>query len=335
MATQYLNTEKLENKKKILEAHKVNIMDYLTQIKDEYMNMIKKDSWWGPRSDKFFESLKSYWYDFSAPEDTQCSNRGIIGNIETDFNNMINFIQNAIDLSLGKDVDAAKEIESINDETLNSDSKTGVAGATVRVENDDSTSTTTSNPTPKDTENKSSEPKKEETTNGSVPTVSPSNSGASRNVSVGGFYPSENNNENTYVAGLNYKIIDESGNPARDNIGKETIKISGKDYQVYTYDDPETPEKEHYIIGALLEDGKNSRPTGKVYTIDYGNGDVYEFVDLDTNAKTRTSNERTPGAAMDTYVDILSVKGKAYNNVGIESREPVKIGDTGKTVSKK
>ena len=138
MATQYLNTEKLENKKKILEAHKVNIMDYLTQIKDEYMNLIKKDSWWGPRSDKFFESLKSYWYDFSAPEDAQSSNRGIIGNIETDFNNMINFIQNAIDLSLGKDVDAAKEIESINDETPNPDSKTGVAGAIGKISESES-----------------------------------------------------------------------------------------------------------------------------------------------------------------------------------------------------
>ncbi len=313
MAKQYLNTELLEEKKAKLESHKSNIVDYLTQIKQEYLKLIKNDLWLGNRSDVFFQSLKAYWDKDIDPSYAEAGGElGVIGQITQDFNNMILFITEAINKSMEKDENAANEIAQ--------ETGAGVAGERESAETNNSEN---------EKENSAGA-----STGGSIPTVEPSNTGNSRNVSTGGFYPDENNNENNYVAGLNYQIINTDGSPARNNIGKETIKINGKDYQVYTYDDPKTTEKEHYIIGALVEDGKNSRPTGKVYTIDYGNGDVYEFVDLDTNATTRSGNERTPRAATDTYVDILSVRGQAYNNVGIESREPVKISDTGKVVSR-
>ena len=35
MAIQYLNTEKLQDKKAKLETHKINVLDYLTKIKEE------------------------------------------------------------------------------------------------------------------------------------------------------------------------------------------------------------------------------------------------------------------------------------------------------------
>lgn len=336
MAKQHLNTELLEQKKQQLENHKNNINDYLIQIKEEYMKLISNDLWLGHRSDVFFESLKAYWdtgVDPSFIGPVALDQMGIIGQINSDFAAMISFITGAIDKSLGKDTEAANEIESTVGEMPNIEGGPGVAGANATVGNNETPAPTT--PTPQTTQPETTSPQNGSSSNDTVPPATPSTNGTPRNVSVGPFYPDENKGENNYVAGLNYQIIDTNGNPAKDNIGKETISVNGKDYQVYTYDDPETPEKEHYIIGALLEDGKNSKPTGNVYTIDYGNGDVYEFVDLDTNAKTKNSNERTPDDAMDTYVDILSVRGHAYNNVGIESSEPVKITNTGKTVSKK
>lgn len=295
MGKQFVDKTLLSSLSSDLSSTKNNIFETLEQIESKMYSIFDELYWTGKKSESFHQSLDGIW---NLPE-------GNVKNlINTDFDNLTSFINTVINDTTIADKDTSEDIAKSTE-----DAPDALANASSAAED-----------TP---------------ASDSVPNATLPAEGAPREVSVGGFFPDQNNNENNYVAGLNYQIINVDGTPASDNISLETIKIGENDHQVYTYDDPETEEREHYIIGALLEDGQNSRPTGKVYTIDYGNGDVYEFVDLDTNAKTRNGNEKTPDAALDTYVDILSVRDQAYSNIGVESDSPVKITDTGKTVSKK
>lgn len=149
MAKQHLNTELLEQKKQQLENHKNNINDYLIQIREEYMKLISNDLWLGHRSDVFFESLKAYWdtgVDPSFIGPVALDQMGIVGQINSDFATMINFISAAIDKSLGKDTEAANEIESTIGETPNIEGGASVAGANAVVGNNETPAPTTPAP---------------------------------------------------------------------------------------------------------------------------------------------------------------------------------------------
>lgn len=166
MAKQHLNTELLEQKKQQLENHKNNINDYLIQIKEEYMKLISNDLWLGHRSDVFFESLKAYWdtgVDPSFIGPVALDQMGIIGQINSDFAAMINFISAAIDKSTGKDVEVANEIEQ----------NTGVAGESENIGNGN---TPTPVPTPSQPETNGDLPQAEVQTTGDVRYASDKNS---------------------------------------------------------------------------------------------------------------------------------------------------------------